>query len=523
VAVNNAFHPAGCEIYNCDECGRRELIQTSRVLTHRELKSLEELLVSSCSKALTRETLQGYSQGCRNAMAGATCKAIVYSKESFEVMTSFDCNRESTSHGVCTYEDHKYAVHAQDKVTFAGVVTSVDGGDVGVSPGTSITMVENLVHKEGGITTGGESNDFAAYVRNAHEDAIHRSPTKTYENAEIGGLTFTPGVHRFEIAINIAFGSTVTLDGEGEYVFQAGETLKTAADTFFILKNGAKADNVLWVLGTSATLGARSVIEGSILAGDDITFGAQAELRGCALAKGAVTFSSAGSVNLSSQPSPVCTPQTLSQGVCQNFAVHARTAVTFADGGTITNGDVGVSPAPVTTITGSDEVVFTAGGISADSTATEFAEYVVFVHSAAIAHRVDATYLGTAIAELGGKTFKAGTYRAGSAMILAATSNVILDGQGDPDSKFVFQGGTTLITGANTNVILINGARAENVLWALGSAATLGTNSVVEGSILAGTSITLQKQSHLHGCALALAAVTFASAASVSVDFTVPL
>jgi hypothetical protein len=50
-------------------------------------------------------------------------------------------------------------------------------------------------------------------------------------------------------------------DPNPEFLFIAGSTLVTAADTNFILKNGAKAENVLWALG------ARSVVEGSILAG----------------------------------------------------------------------------------------------------------------------------------------------------------------------------------------------------------------------------------------------------------------
>jgi hypothetical protein len=80
------------------------------------------------------------------------------------------------------------------------------------------------------------------------------------------------------------------------FVFQAGTTLVTAADTHFILKNGAQAENVLWVIGSAATLGARSVVEGSITAGTSITFGAKSELHGCALAQAAITFESEGAV-----------------------------------------------------------------------------------------------------------------------------------------------------------------------------------------------------------------------------------
>jgi hypothetical protein len=91
------------------------------------------------------------------------------------------------------------------------------------------------------------------------------------------------------------------LDGQNlpypVFLFQAGSTLVTAADTYFILKNGAKAENVFWALGTAATLGANSILEGSILAGTAITFGTQAALHGCALAQSAVTFESEGYID----------------------------------------------------------------------------------------------------------------------------------------------------------------------------------------------------------------------------------
>jgi hypothetical protein len=442
-----------------------------------------------CDKRVCIETKAGFFE-CQNPQMGP------------------DCSSESTSHSVCGNDSQKYAIHAGTTVTFAGVATAVDGGNVGVSPGTSITMADTLGHKGGIIAT--KSTDFAAHKIQAHADAMATTPTSTTAKTEIGGQTFTPGTHKFISAINIAFGTTVTLDGAGDYLFQAGSTLVTAADTYFILINGAKAKNVLWALGTAATLGARSVVEGSILAGTSITFGAQSEIRGCSLALAAVTFSGEGVVNLHSQPSPVCAAQSLSH-TCHNFAVHARTAVTFAAGGTIDGGDVGVCPG--TAITGAAPVKFHNGkATSADS--TDFALSVVFAHAAAIAHRVDSTYKGMAI-ELGGDTFTPGTYRVGSAMNLAASTFVTLDGDGDPNSKFLFQAGTTLITGANTHVKLINGAQAKNVVWALGSAATLGANSIVEGSIWAGTSISFGDQSEVHGCALALAAVTFSGAASV--------
>jgi hypothetical protein len=147
-----------------------------------------------------------------------------------------------------------------------------------------------------------DSADFAAVVLAAHSAAMQVGEEKVALAIEIGGKTFTPGTYRSHGAINFAYGTTVTLDGLDEpnpdFLFIASTTLVTAADTKFILKNGAKAENVYWALGTAATLGANSVLEGSILAGTAIAFGTQSELRGCTLAQSAVTFESEGSVEL---------------------------------------------------------------------------------------------------------------------------------------------------------------------------------------------------------------------------------
>jgi hypothetical protein len=90
-----------------------------------------------------------------------------------------------------------------------------------------------------------------------------------------------------------------------------------------------------------------------------------------------------------------------------------------------------------------------------------------------------------------------------------------LDGEDDPNSVFLFQSPTTLVTAEGASFTIIYGAEVvENVYWALGTAATLGARSVVEGSILAGTAITFGRKSELHGCALAQSTVTFESEGS---------
>jgi hypothetical protein len=175
-------------------------------------------------------------------------------------------------------------------------MSTISNGDVGVSPGTSITGPYTI---DGGQVVL-DSDDFAASVLADHTAAMKVGENDTPMDIEIGDMTFTPGTHRSQSEINLACGTVVTLDGNDEdnpvFLFIAGSTLVTAADTYFILENGAKAENVYWALGSAATLGADSILEGSILAGTAITFGSRSTLHGCALAQSAVTFESEGSV-----------------------------------------------------------------------------------------------------------------------------------------------------------------------------------------------------------------------------------
>ena len=109
---------------------------------------------------------------------------------------------------------------------------------------------------------------------------------KTADATVLDGLTLGPGVHR-GAALSLA--GTLTLDGGGDpnavFIFQAATTtLTTAASSVVSLTNGAQACNVFWQVGSSATLGAGSLLRGSILAQTSITVGAGTTIDGRALA-----------------------------------------------------------------------------------------------------------------------------------------------------------------------------------------------------------------------------------------------
>jgi ice-binding like protein/Big-like domain-containing protein len=111
------------------------------------------------------------------------------------------------------------------------------------------------------------------------------------------------------------------------------------------------------------------------------------------------------------------------------------------------------------------------------------------------------TILTGAAPDIGGQRLAPGIYKSNTS--LAITGTVTLDGGGDPNAVWIFQIASTLITAGNSNVVLAGNASAHNVFWQVGSSATLGTGSTLNGSILALTSVMLTTGATLNGRALA--------------------
>jgi type VI secretion system secreted protein VgrG len=75
------------------------------------------------------------------------------------------------------------------------------------------------------------------------------------------------------------------------------------------------------------------------------------------------------------------------------------------------------------------------------------------------------------------------------------TGTLSLNAQGNDNAVWVFQIGSTLTTASNASVQIINGGPNggvnDGIFWQVGSSATLGTDTIFEGNIVALTSITL--------------------------------
>jgi hypothetical protein len=164
---------------------------------------------------------------------------------------------------------------------------------------------------------------------------------------------------------------------------------------------------------------------------------------------------------------------------------------------------VGLSPGIATAMTG---VYSIDDGQVADTVDTpQFIASAINAWQQAMAIRDDAMPILSP--EIGGSTFTPGTWRSGTMTMYPGTT-VTLDGQDDPNSKFLFQAAIDMYVGAGCKIVLINGARVDNVLWATGTTFTADAKSALQGSIMAGTAVTLGAQNVLVGSILALTVVT---------------
>jgi hypothetical protein len=122
----------------------------------------------------------------------------------------------------------------------------------------------------------------------AYNDAAGRTLAPVdVSNADLGGLTLAPGLYKS--TGTLALTGTVTLDAQGDangvWIFQVASSLDTATGSQVILSGGAKASNVFWQVGSSATLGTTTVFKGTIMANQSVTLANGATLEGRALAR----------------------------------------------------------------------------------------------------------------------------------------------------------------------------------------------------------------------------------------------
>jgi len=204
----------------------------------------------------------------------------------------------------------------------AGVGVSNNAGfsvindmNVGISPGvrSSITgfppaiVVNGFIYASDDISPVG----VAAMLIQAKQDLTDAylfaegasSPAPATVSGDIGGMTLAPGIYKSTSTLLIQSGD-LTLDAQGDvnagWIFQVASDFTTVggAGGNIILAGGAKASNVYWQVGSSATIGDFTSFKGNVMALTSITMNSGATATGRMLARnGAVVMTSTNIIN----------------------------------------------------------------------------------------------------------------------------------------------------------------------------------------------------------------------------------
>jgi hypothetical protein len=216
-----------------------------------------------------------------------------------------------------------FAVLAGQTITNTGSTTiggSV-GGNIGVSPGSSVTgfppgtISDGTIHLADATALQAQADLVIAY-----NDAASRPVTMDLTGQDLGGKILTTGVYSFSSSAQLT--GTLTLDAQGDpeavFIFQIGSSLTTASNSVVSLINGARFCRVFWQVTSSATIGTSTHFVGHIFALTSITANTGATVQGQLLARnGAVTLDS----------------NTITNGVCIAATTETTAATTTAING----------------------------------------------------------------------------------------------------------------------------------------------------------------------------------------------
>jgi hypothetical protein len=306
-------------------------------------------------------------------------------------------------------------------------------------------------------------------------------------------------------ATNVAINSALSA------VFSEAMLKSSIADMTFTAAGAAPVAGVVAYSGSTATFTPGSNFANNTLYTATITTDAK-DLAGNALADAKVWTFTTGT-NFAQGPAPVLL------GTAGNFVILAKSAISTVPTSAV-SGDIGVSPAAATYITGfslvadATNVFATSAQIAGKAYAANFAVPSPSNMTTAIsdmetaftdaAGRPVPTSTEPYGGSIGGHTFAPGLYKWSTGVSMDADVTL----SGGPNDVWIFQVAKDLAMASGKKIVLTGGAQAKNVFWQSAGAVALGTTAHMEGIVLSQTSITLGTGATATGRLLAQTAVT---------------
>ncbi|HZH04662.1 MAG TPA: ice-binding family protein [Myxococcaceae bacterium] len=223
-------------------------------------------------------------------------------------------------------------------------------------------------------------------------------------------------------------------------------------------------------------------------------------------------LSSAVSWSFTTGTSTAKGPAAVGLGTAANYVVLAKAAISTVPPSVLT-GNIGVSPAAASFITGFDLVAATGYSTSPQVVGQVFAaNYAVPTPSnlttavsnmqsayTDAANRPTPDFLELGTGNIGGKTLAPGLYKWTSSVTIP--TNVTISG--GANDVWIFQTTGDLSSSSATRVNLEGGALAKNIFWQVAGKVTLGARSHFEGILLCKTEVTLETEATMNGRVLA--------------------
>ena len=207
-----------------------------------------------------------------------------------------------------------------------------------------------------------------------------------------------------------------------------------------------------------------------------------------------------------------------------DFAILAKTGVSTTGTSSIV-GDVGISPAAATFITGFGLVMDASNEYSTSSLVTGRVFASDYGAPTPTKMTTAVSDMGTAYTDAAGRTnpdqtelgagditsmtLAPGLYKWSNTVLVSAAGVTLSGASGD---VWIFQIAQNLEVADGAQITLSGGAQASNIFWQVAGQVTIGTTAVMKGIILSQTAIVLNTGATLDGMALAQSAVSMDAA-----------